>query len=247
MTTNTYTLKEILFGLRDEYLNITSKIKELENLLQLENSSYEKASIMLIKIHNKEVTKLYCYLYERKNKLEKIIDPILKKLGIYLGDNVFAIEEQNNQYTIQKHSEIISNKKEFNEKVIKILNEDFSKNSANIYDGTVYDYDYKPFLSVIPGDIYASTSNEIQLEYIPSRDEFIHIHSFKGKLTKERIENIFNWNFSKNKFPEYYQQIIETSDKINKKLEIIDDHNYSKDISFEIIEEPQKLILKKKR
>lgn len=53
---------------------------------------------------------MYCYLYERKNKLEKILNPLLIELGIYPKSSIATIKNNNNQYTIENHSKLIKDK-----------------------------------------------------------------------------------------------------------------------------------------
>ena len=59
------------------------------------------------------------------------------------------------------------------------------------------------------------------------------------------VKDVFNIEFSRGRFPEYYQDLIENSNCFDKPLEIIGNLGYSKKGNFELIEDSKKLVLRK--
>lgn len=246
MTNETYTFKEILLGLKDEYLEITKQLNGLKQYLLLEENNIESINIFFTQYSINKGVQLVCLLEERKKLLEKVLDKFIALIGMPPEQKVDYIKEYNNNFTFLNHNLLISEsgQSEFNQIIINTYNREFVKNIKPIY--CVVEGDRVPFLSVLPHNIYLSVVNKITLNYNPNAGDFIRVVSLKGRLSKKKIEDVFNLDFPKSKFPEYYQYLIESSQAKDKEIDFIGKIDGTKNIELEIIEDTKKLILKRK-
>lgn len=243
-----YTFKEILFGLKEEYLLCQERLNILKTYIELEEHKLRDIKFHLSYEYNKDNrTQILCTLYEEQSKLENKIEEIKLKLGIIPNHKVSYIDNPDGLYTIKNYPEIINEEKkqEFNQSVFYILNTDFAKNAKFIHIGN--GYPGIPFLSLSLSNIHMDESGFASIFFSPSKGNYIDIYSYKGLLTEEKIKKIFNTNFSKKRIPEYYQNLINNSTNKNKPLEIIGNLGYSKHGNFELIEDSKKLILRKNK
>lgn len=243
---NSYSFKDILFGLRDEYLLLQQQLDTLKKYINLEENNLEDISFYLSHQYSEDEVKMLCTLYDKKSKIEKKLEWIKIQLGIYPKYRSSYINENNGEYVIEKYPEIIDKdkKQEFNQSVFYIFNTEFVKNVRYINSGT--GYNDIPFLSLHPSYIYLSQNKYASLEFNPCKGDYISLYSFRGLLSKDKMENMFNMEFSKERFPEYYQNLIENSSYIDKPVDIVGDFGYSKRGFFEIIDESKRLVLRKK-
>ena len=81
MTKETYTFKEILFGLKNEYINITNKLNSLKQYLYLEDNNIENINIFLHQLHKDKEVQIVCYLYQRNSRQITYFTPRNANLG----------------------------------------------------------------------------------------------------------------------------------------------------------------------
>lgn len=245
MDSNNYSFKDILFGLRDEYLLLQEELDTLKMYINLDENNLDDVSFYLSTRYPDKV-EMRCILYDSMNKIEKRLEKIKIKLGIYPDYKVSNIIQNNGKYDIEKYPEIIydGKKQEFNQSVFYIFNTDFVKNLKCIHYGT--GFDDKPFLSIASSYISLYLNQYISLDYNLMKGDYVSLYSSCGRLTKDMIYNTFNMEFSKKRFPGYYQDLIENSVYVNKPIEIVGEFGYSKKGQFEIIDESKRLVLRKK-
>lgn len=232
-----YSFKDILFGLYNEYILLQEQLNSLNKYILLEENNLSEVKFYLTNQLPENRVRMLCTLYDRKKYLEKILEKIKINLGIYPDYRVSYINRNNGKYVIEKYPEIVDElkKQEFSQSVFYILNTEIGKNIRLIHSGT--GYDDKPFLSVGSHGIYMCLNDMGNLSFNPSKDLNIHAYSSKGMLTKEKMECMFNMEFSRSRFPEYYQNLIDNSSSLDKTIDIVGDFGYSKNGDFEIIEE----------
>jgi len=242
---DSYSFKDILFGLMNEYLLVQQQLDDLNKFINLEENNLEKVCFYLSDSYLDKI-KIRCILYDRKNKLEKVLEKIRMQLGIFPNYKTSDIFKINGLYSMEKYFDIIdkTKKEEFNQSINHILNTDFVKNLRFIHYGV--GYDDIPFLSLNTTYICWILNGYASLNFNPYKDNYINIHSFKGILTRDKIEGIFNSRFSKNRLPIYYQNIIDNSSCFDKPLDIVGDLGYSKTCDFEFMEESKRLVLRKR-
>ena len=152
---NNYSFKQILFGLKDEYLLCQERLNSLKMYINLEENKLRDVRFHLSYEYNDgDMIKILCTLYEEKSKLEDKIEKIKLKLGIIPDHKVSYVDNIDGIYTIEKYSEIIDRNRiqDFDERVFWILNTDFAKNTSFIHIGN--GYPGCPFLSIPPSNIY---------------------------------------------------------------------------------------------
>lgn len=241
-----YTFKQILFGLKEEYLLCQERLNLLKSYINLEERKLRDVKFHLsYEYNNDDDVKILCTLYEDKGKIKNKIEELKLRLGIIPNNKVSYVDKVDGIYTIKEYPEIIDKDRiqDFDERVFWILNTNFAKNASFIHIGN--GYPGIPFLSVHPSNIDISESGFASAFFSPSKGNYINIYSYNGLLTEEKIKDVFNIEFSRGRFPEYYQDLIENSNCFDKPLEIIGNLGYSKKGNFELIEDSKKLVLRK--
>jgi len=239
-----YSYKDILFGLYNEYVILQEQLDCLNKYVLLEKNNFDKVKFCITNQITDDKVRMLCYLYDKKNKLEML----LEKLEIVEFGNfkVSYVDEEDCLYEILQYPEVIdkTKKQEFSQSVWYILNTDFCKNMKWIYCGT--GYSNIPFLSVNPRGLFTNLNDVGILDFNCCRDLHLHAYIDKGRLNKDKMEFMLNMEFSKSKFPLYYQNLIEGTDTFGKDVEIYGNFGYSRNGNFEIIPEDKKLVLIKK-
>lgn len=246
MNKDSYTLKDILFGLRYEYLKLWEQLNELNKYILMDENNIDDTFFHLIHSYSKDKVQMLCTIYDRKNKIEKMLERIGCYIGICPIHRVSCVDNMDGIYNIVDYPFIVDSSRisEFSKDVDDILNGGFGRNIKFIHSGI--GYDNKPFLSVHPGYISFYLNGYASLEFNPHKGNFIHMYGYKKGITREKIETIMNIDFSKEIFPEYYQDLIENSSSFNKEYDIVGNIGYSRKIDLEIIDESKKLVLRKK-
>lgn len=242
---NNYYFKDILFGLRNEYLMLQEELDTLKKYVNLEDNDLENVSFYLDTRYPDKVL-MRCILYDKMSKIQERIEKIKIKLGIYPDYKTSDIVECNGKYDIEIYPEIIydGKKQEFNQSIFYIFNTDFVKNLRYIHYGI--GYDDKPFLSLSSSNISFYLNEYVSMNYNLMKGDYLHFYSSRGILTKDIIDNVFNTEFPKKRFPKYYQDLIEECSLLDRSIDIVGDLGYSKKGDFEIIDESKRLVLRKK-
>ena len=238
-----YTYKDILFGLYKEYVILQEQLNSLHKYVLLDENVFDRVRFCITNQITDDNVRMLCYLYDKKNKIEELLirfnfiyDDDFKASYVYLVDGYFDILE---------YPEIIDKTKkyDFSEDIKNILYSDFGKNMRLIYSGI--GYDNIPFMSVnsCGTSVYLNGLGGLDFK---SEDNFLHAYSSKGRLCNDKIEWMLNMKFSKNNFPEYYQELIEGSDAFMKDVSICGDLDYCKRGKYEIVPEGKKIVLVKK-
>ena len=239
-----YSYKDILFGLYKEYVILQEQLDSLNKYVLLEENNLGEVRFSITNQIDCDKVRMLCYLYNKKTKLEKI----LKKLNIIVDTNFNAsyVDEVDGCYKILQYPEVIDKTKqqEFNQSVWYIFNTDFCKNMKWIYSGT--GYGNIPFLSVNSHGVFASLNDIGSLDFRSSKDLELHAYSDKGRLSRDKMEYMLNMQFSKNRFPEYYQNLIEGNENFGKEVDLYGGFGYSRNGKFEIVPESKRLVLIRK-
>jgi len=239
-----YSYKDILFGLYNEYVMLQEQLDYLNKYVLLEENNLDEVKFRITKEITDDKVRMLCYLYDEKTKIERL----LEKLNVIEYGNFKAsyVDEEDYLYEILQYPEVIDKTKqqEFSQSVWYILNTDFCKNMKWIYCGT--GYSNIPFLSVNPRGLFTNLNDVGILDFNCCRDLHLHAYIDKGRLNKDKMEFMLNMEFSKKRFPEYYQNLIEETDTFGKDVEIYGDFRYSKNGKFEIVPESKRLVLVKK-
>lgn len=266
MKENTYTYRQILIGLRNEFLEFQ---KELDGL----------GKYLFIMDHRPD-GEYYFNLYKEpykgmlKEKLPELVldrdvkQGILQRMGFgYMNPTRALMVKDNNgnYYPLRKYwfkedsfrVVILPSKEiEFQEKVDEILHSDFAK-YMTLNDIVVASVsNMAPINSfnprIVPGsfqfDLY---TNKSKFAYL-GRQNTIKFQSIRGPkekwrpLTQEHLDNVSNIEFLRDDFPAYHQSIIEKSIDDDRPIILATDYESSMYATFEIQDEEKKLVLRKK-
>ena len=268
MENNVYTYRQILIGLRNEYLIVKKELEELNKYIVNNSKSNCECHFRLgipLKHRNETNANLMISANKRKKELfykskyimqafgiikrkQTLTEMIKNECGIYLPKKII-----NGKLDKRFDISILSEKeKEFAEKVDVLRNSDFSK----------FMYYSEEELSSIIGtngehiwhtstDYSQSFSNdELFLKYI-GLDDIIelgsvckHNENFKP-ITNEILQKAMNTEFPKSAFSDYHRKIIDSYLSLEKQIIFSEDYLPIKHSKFTIEEKGMSLVLHK--
>lgn len=241
----TYTLKHVIFALREEYLKVEKELTELKKYVSVNN----KVDEFNFHIAGNPCN-LLLHLYKKKNLLEKFGE----WLGVYISgypqcDVTNGIDLDN--YYSKKGILLINKKEELNNKIEQIIKSDFFKNiTANNHISI-------PCLENESASLHISSNGTTLFnrdntypwfDYFPHYDVF-NVNWSKDKkkiITSDDIYKIFSLSLDSKYLNDYHRNVLDNYEE--KEIYIDIDDNFRKnDVKLEIIEEPKILILKPKK
>lgn len=238
-----YTLKQIIFSLRQEYLEIEKQLMELKSYIEIEGLQDCYFNVAC------SPCKMFLYLTKKKNLLDKI----MIRLGTYvygkdIHDVTFNLEER---YFAGRNKKCTILEQEILRKEIdKIMQSEFVQNiSANDFVYIPSIESDKNSLKIDASSIQLLTSSASEypwFDYFPLKDEiranFI-INGNRELVTAKDILKVLNLNFDSKYLNEYHLKFLE---KYEEKDIEVEGNFLAKSVNFEIIEQPKKIILKPK-
>jgi len=237
---NTYTLKQILFALRKEYIEVEKQLKELEKYVTITG----KIDDVSFHIHDFNVPKtIDMYLRKRQTLLDRIRETI-GLTGIYTrGVAFWMLPEELDAACYWKGKQVcsITDSDGFAKSINDIIESDFVK---NIFLNIPRDDDKLSLNITARGtSLFEKGTNFCPISY-NSTGNNINIKRQQSVMTPSYIHDLFNIEFGCENFNDYYKRIIDNYEE--KEIDIVDtfDSNYSQ---LEIIEQPKKLVLKPKK
>ena len=242
MNKDSYTLKDILFGLRCEYLRLWEQLNELNKYILMDENNIDDVYFHLIHSYSDDKVRMLCNIYDRKNKIEEV----LEKIGMCFDCKVSYVDNIDGNYSIVDYPFIVDKSRinDFSSDVDSIFYSEFGRNIKFIHSGI--GYDNLPFLSVHPSYISFYLNGYVNLEFNPHKGDFIHLYGYKDGITSDKIDAVLNMSFPKVRFSEYYQDLIENYSCMNIDYDIILDRRHYKKVDLEIVDESKKLVLRKK-
>lgn len=238
--TNKYSLKQILFALRQEYIEVEKKLKELEKYVNITGEIDD----ISFHIHDFNVPKtIDMYLRKKQTILDRIRET-LGLTGIYTrGVAFWMVPSEIEQACYWKRKKVcsITDLDGFTKDIKEIVESDFVKNT--ILDVICENNNFDLNINARGISLYDKEECFSTIDYY-SKDNVLSVESKKDIITPDYIYNLFNIEFGRERFNDYYKGIIDNYEE--KEIDIIDtfDSNHSK---LEIIEEPKKMILRPKK
>ena len=237
---NTYKLRQILFALRKEYIEVERKLRELEKYVNV----IDDIDDISFKIHDFNDSKnIDMYLTKKQTIIDKIRE-VIGLPGIYTRGVAFWMvpEEIDAAYYWKKDKVCsITDLDDFSKSINEILESDFVKNVKANITSKKEDFLLKNNAGGI--NLVKKENNFVPVSY-SSDDRCINIKRNESRITSNYINALFNIEFKKDNFNDYYRDIIDGYE--DKEIKVINDFssNYA---DIEVIEEPKKLILRPKK
>ncbi len=236
-----YDLKNVLMGLREDYLDAQKKLDEIKDYI---DTPYDKdrMTISLDKINETGGYNLG-YVYDSDVKRSPD-DYNATNSGIiyHLRDDEFESDHMIN----------IKNKKKIREITKDVVNTDFAKNIETTFEES-YCFNrsyYNRELVILLGSMLYHVTGRFKPEtpksviYFPTDDKlYFERASFLGNFNKDLIEETLNAKLPASIFTKYHLDKIEKYE--NKPIEIINNRKSSNREAYEIIDEPKRLVLKR--
>lgn len=241
--------KCLLFSLRREYLKNQEALNSLKQYVELSDEKIEDFCFSVLKPFFGGSPQLMITLIEKQNALNKFMDFLLEKLGwdIYSPVDSQLVKKGDNYYV--KSSDVIITIKEdcrekFDEQISSIFNSLFitSINSYKEFGNYAF--------STTPSDLIFYISDNCHYPILScvysSKDDTISIGSSGINLSSDFIQEIFETTIPMSMLSNYHQSIIDANPIFDKNFEIVGDSNKSNSAHFRIIEDEQKILLKRK-
>lgn len=254
MNNNTYAFKEVLIGLRKEYLKIYEELNELKKFVTIDNKSIDDIQFFIGESFFKENAELKVDVYFKQSQLQRKIIELKKLLRIYIYPNNTSelVKNNNNEYfVLNDNFKIWINdkfKRDFYDKATKILESDFAKHITTFHDINHRIEPFNYYLNILSTcldiDAISESSSGPMCRYLAKEDKVI-LFCKSPYTKKDFINNVFNIRIPKDKFTEYHKNVIEKVDNKNVDIEIIGEINKAKVNTFSIKENTKKLILTK--
>lgn len=252
-----YTLKEVIFGLRDEQLRIANLLDKLNSKLEINNDIQYKKSGFTFTQNNS----LIFYLEEKNTLIKKILYALtlqFKKVNngnvCYeslrtLGNGKYKIGGIGGMKVCVKDGEQDS----FNKIISDILKDKFvGCSNLQINDMKLKDYHKHLQINPIRTKYNSLLDNKIDLISFNGKNDEVQIVNRKiindGNCSKKAMDEILKIKFFRNDFPVYIQQIIDKNiSKIQSKEIVLMTSRICKESeTFAIDEQPNSFVLMKK-
>ena len=238
----TYTTKQILFALRNEYIEVEKKLKELEKYVNI----IGEIDDISFHIHDFNVPKtIDMYLRKKQTLLDRIRES-LGLTGIYTrGVAFWMVPSEIEQACYWKRKKVcsITDLDAFTKDIKDIAESDFVKKI--ILDVFCENNNFALNINAHGASVAGyKKENDFSTISYNSKVDTIGVRSKQDIITPDCIYDLFNIEFGRERFNDYYKQIIDNYEE--KDIDIVDsfESNHSQ---LEIIEEPKKLILRPKK
>ena len=252
MENNTYSAKDIIFGLQEEYVKIIQELEKINQYIELCNPKVQKP----VWYRSLDGDGIFTDLTIEKTRLEKIWQEIKEKLNLDIaGKNLVRISKKYD-YEIKKKKEYIAikDKEGLAKQIDKIYSYEFTKQkeiglnynepqgsnfhlAADPLDVSIIERNQEEELSPIKGSIIANYTENM---------DTININLVTGRENGVDLSKFLNARFKKEEVPQYYRDIIEAGEDIQRELIIPKEQSiiYER-TKYAITREPKKLILTK--
>lgn len=255
---DTYTYKQILLGLRKEFLEAQKRLDELNKFVFIFNENKENYYFNLYKspYEEKEPELTLNLNVQSKNKL---LNMIKNAYGYRRPSRVFMLKNNNGDYYpfrphwFRKNDFNISVdprlKAEFKELVEELLKSDFAKYMT--IPTTITAIETQSIPRIVPRSFqFDLLTDKSHISYLGRRDILEFASSKKQNerwepLTPELLDYILGIEFPKDAFPEYHQRIIERSIYDDREIILGKQIKPKTHERLQVREEGKKLILEK--
>lgn len=246
-----YTLKEIVFGLRKEQLQIVKKLRLLESKLTVYNDEKYQGSRFDFDYVKNNIKFVY-HLHEKYGLLDNLLNVITFKFKNIFKGKEYVEEVRkigNGDYKIGglgglKATVFSDQQESFNIIIDELLKDDFVNNvSLRFMSDFKSNYDKTLFLSPVNG---FGVNNANGLFYGAFEDDIVLFKNSRRKTSRDVINEMLDVKFPRKLFSEYIQFIIDNNEEVKKDV-IIQDNGHKGISNFYINDERDTFVLVKKK
>lgn len=252
-----YYLREIIFGLKDEYEKHKNQMSLLKPLVSVEDKGNKLRNFEFFIAQCKSSDpELFCSFVLKLNKLQQLIEHFGQKNERYDLGKGFSrcnFDDKNDLRLNYSDITLIGQSEEFKAKLNEIFDSPFVQNININRIMDVLAIASPLGLSLWHTDIDFSTTEGKSLNYFPEANKhIIEIRKDKSNLTSNDLMYMLNTKFPKGEFSEYHREIIESNPDSTKEVEIIEGPLLSENgyAELELLEKgilTKKLVLAKRR
>lgn len=250
MEKNYYELREVIMGLRDEYLKARRQLDELKQYVNVFSIYVNGIHFELFKDENKKAELVACY--EQKNKLLNFW--FNHKYKGY--DAVFLKRDESDNYYIPAfYTALITNQEKFKEIKEQIRNSDFVDNLWPTYydcltteDKRIIKNENAMFYGVMDSGVKLSYC-DTTLKYDSLNDKFIlEMYSKNKNKTSdaEFIKKLLGIKIPNDLLSQYHKDTIDNNPSRKKLITFSEEHPIKKKAQYSIEDDGQKLVLTRK-
>lgn len=233
----TYTFKQVLFGLREEYIKVEKELKELEKYVDVNKNIIDYYFGI-----SGEPCRLSLNLIEKFNWLERI----LGMQRVQIGNDVSYNVTEKVKYVYYHNNKpicLINNPDELSIRIKQIIGTDFFRNivANNYVSIPCLENDYNSLLVAADSmDVFhGKNQQDPHFNYWPRKDEFVVLHLEKT-ITPDDIYRLLNLSLDGSYLNDYHRNILDNYEE--KEIDILD---FASKGTFKlgVIESPKKLVL----
>lgn len=218
-----YYLKEVILGLRKEYLKNEQELNKLAQQICYIDKRIERVSFSLFEPDNKKI-ELWRTIIFKQNQIQRLIEKVSRMLGLYtIGDNSkLCCPDNKGMYSLTDRGFLIGIKDQdcFGKAVNDLMNSEFNqkiKQPIFNIDNEEADCNISITHSRI-GSYEISDRGKIpysSLDYFASEDA-LYFYPYHNNGSVTDIDNILNIKVSKDLLSNYHKMIIEKSGVIGR-------------------------------
>ena len=237
MENDKYTYKNLLIALRNNFKNMKSELDSLKEYTS---------------VYDENIVNYYFFIHKWVNKINPDILCQIDKKTIFGNVNSQSYALVNDSFDhlclckgVGVDIDVLNNN-EFKEKVSNILSDDISnKMFSKFINGENDGYEYG--IQITPSNIKGSIINRsycnVKFDYDFMRDVF-SINNFPLYVSPSLVDFIINSEYSKDKFDDYFKNIIDNN---NSKDIVLNEFNDGHNVEYNIIEDKNKVYFKSKK
>lgn len=260
MKNDTYTYKQILIGLRNEFLEAQRKLEELKDYVIIFDKNSDNYYFDLYKSpYENKLPELTINRIVNEQDAHKLLTLLRDTYGYKKPTRAIMLRDNNGNYYPRRKSyfkkgefEIVvkdTRKKEFGYLAEELLNSDFAKFMT--LDRQIISAGAETKPRIVPDSFRFDLVTEKSVISYLGREDILRFSS-AGKpvekwepLAQEHLDCVSKIEFMKSDFSEYHQNIIEKNINDDRGIVLYEDYQPSTYAKFKIHEDSKQLVLTK--
>lgn len=257
MSKDTYTYKEILLGLREEFIDTESKLRELKEY-SLANGKYvSRYHYHLSQTDRDHLPELRVHVTRKQTELMRKLRRLLSRYTYYDDPTSALMVKSNNGVYYPLAGEPFKlgvnpkYQEEFEILATELLESRFA-NEMNFGEIASTSRDHHETMSTRWYEPRLRLNREKSaalVDYIGRTDRLKYSASPSMPLTQELLDEIMQTEFPKDEFSEYHQQLIENNPNANRQILLQESYEATSFGEFQVIDygHGEKIYLKQRR